>query len=174
MKKVYIVLTYSGTILSNIIKSFTRAEYCHCSISLDKDLKQMYSFGRLNAYNPFIGGFTRESTEFGTFKRFKNTKTAIYSLKVSNRCYKKIVEVIEDYKVNKHKYSYNLLGLITAIFGKRLKRRHHKYCTEFVQDVLDKAEIENNLPKVPKPKDFTKIKDTELIYRGILRKYNKI
>ena len=173
MKKIYIVLTYTGTLLSKIVKLYTRKEFSHVSISLDKNLENMYSFGRKNPYLILPAGYVHEGVDVGTFKRFKNTKTAIYSLKVSNRCYKKIEEVIEDYKVNKHKYSYNLLGLITAMFGKRLKRRHHKYCTEFVQDVLDKAEIKNDLPKVPKPKDFTKIKDTELIYRGILRKYNK-
>ena len=53
MKKVYIILTYSGTFLSKIIKYYTRDEFSHVSISLDSDLKKMYSFGRLNPYNPF-------------------------------------------------------------------------------------------------------------------------
>ena len=48
MKKIYIVLTYTGTILSRIIKVFTKKEYSHVSIALDQDLKYMYSFGRLN------------------------------------------------------------------------------------------------------------------------------
>ena len=40
-KKVYIVLTYTGTILSKIIKYYTKAEYCHVSLSLDEDLNKM-------------------------------------------------------------------------------------------------------------------------------------
>ena len=51
-KKIYIVLTYSGTILSRIIRAYTGDEYSHVSIALDKDLEEMYSFGRLNPYNP--------------------------------------------------------------------------------------------------------------------------
>ena len=53
MKKIYIVLTHSGTALSKIIKGFTKDEFSHVSISLDKELNEMYSFGRLNPYNPF-------------------------------------------------------------------------------------------------------------------------
>lgn len=57
MKKIYIVLTHTGTTLSKIIKNYTNDEFSHVSISLDSELKEMYSFGRLNAYNPFWGGF---------------------------------------------------------------------------------------------------------------------
>ena len=54
MKKIYIVLTYSGTPLAKIIKLYTKKDYSHVSISLDKKLTKMYSFGRINPYNPFI------------------------------------------------------------------------------------------------------------------------
>ena len=57
MKKIYIILTFTGTILSRIVRIYTRKEYSHVSISLDQDLTKMYSFGRLNAYNPFSGVF---------------------------------------------------------------------------------------------------------------------
>ena len=72
MKKIYIILTHTGTTLSKIIKNYTKDEFSHVSISLDKDLNEMYSFGRLNPYNPFWGGFVHEGINFGTFKRFKN------------------------------------------------------------------------------------------------------
>ena len=79
MKKIYIVLTYTGTILSKIVKMYTRREFSHVSIALDEDLDQMYSFGRINAYNPFWAAFVQEGIDKGTFKRFKKTKTRIYS-----------------------------------------------------------------------------------------------
>lgn len=47
-KKIYIILTYSGTILSRLIKVYTREKYCHVSVALDENLNEMYSFGRLN------------------------------------------------------------------------------------------------------------------------------
>ena len=57
MKKIYIILTFTGTALSRIIKLSTKDEFAHASIALDSELKEMYSFGRLNPYNPFFGGF---------------------------------------------------------------------------------------------------------------------
>ena len=84
MKKIYIILTHTGTALSTIIKYYTKDEFSHISISLDENLEEMYSFGRLNPYNPFWGGFVHESIKNGTFKRFKNTRTEIYSLNIEN------------------------------------------------------------------------------------------
>lgn len=74
MKKIYIVLTHTGTVLSRMIKMYTKGNFSHISIALDKELNQMYSFGRLNPYNPFWAGFVHESIYNGTFKRFKNTQ----------------------------------------------------------------------------------------------------
>lgn len=71
MQKIYIMLTHTGTLLSNIIKSYTKTEYSHVSIALDKDLRELYSFGRVNPYVAFIGGLVKESLTSGTFKRLK-------------------------------------------------------------------------------------------------------
>ena len=50
MKKIYIVLAHTGTLLSRIIKMKTGAEYTHSSIALDENLDEMYSFGRKYSY----------------------------------------------------------------------------------------------------------------------------
>ena len=63
MRKVYLVLTYTGTILSRIVKFYTKKEYSHVSIALDENLEEMYSFGRLNPYVAFIGGFVHEKID---------------------------------------------------------------------------------------------------------------
>ena len=94
MKKIYLVLTHTGTMLSRIIKTFTRDEFTHSSISLDIDLKQLYSFGRLNPYNPFVGGFVHEAIDNGTFKRFYNTQAKIYALDVTDVQYERIQATI--------------------------------------------------------------------------------
>ena len=38
MKKIYIILTHTGTVLSTIIKYYTKDEFSHVSIALDADL----------------------------------------------------------------------------------------------------------------------------------------
>ena len=171
MKKVYIVLSYSGTILSRLIKLYTHKEYSHVSISLDEKLESMYSFGRINAYIPFIGGFVQESPNFGTFKRFKNTKTKIYSMEISDEDYKKIKEIIKEFNDNKKNYKFNVLGLIAVMAHYRLKRENFYYCAEFVKHVFDSSGVDLELPDIVKPDDFQNIRDLCEIYTGKLHEY---
>lgn len=170
-KKIYIVLTHTGTILSRIIRASTGAEYSHVSISLDKKLNKMYSFGRLNPYNPFIGGFVHEGIYIGTFKRFKNTIAEIYSIEVTNNQYRKIIREIKNIKNNKLNYKFNILGMIFA----GINHKHHKnksfYCAEFVKHLIDIADIDMNLPSTVKPIDFKKYNDLDLLYKGRLKNY---
>lgn len=119
MKKIYLVLTHTGTTLSTIIKCYTKDEFSHISIALDEELNELYSFGRLHANNPFIGGFVHEGIDFGTFKRFKNTQTEIYSLKIDNSKYEDISNEINAFKNNKEKYKFNIIGLFAVSINKK-------------------------------------------------------
>lgn len=171
MKRIYIILTYSGTMLSRIIKIYTRAEFSHVSIALDENLNQMYSFGRLNPYNPFIGGFVHEGINIGTFKRFKRTQTAIYSITISDEQYKKVKARIEYIKSRKVLYRFNTMGLFGAGFNIKIHSSNSFYCAEFVKYLLVKAMIKNNLPEIVKPEDFKKMENIKLEYKGILKEY---
>ena len=171
MKKIYIILTYTGTILSQIVKVYTRREFSHVSISLDENLTKMYSFGRLNPYNPFSGGFVHEKINQGTFKRFKNTKTKIYSLEVSEEKYKELEKLIKEMYNEKDSYKFNILGLIGILINHQVKRENYFYCAEFVKYVLEQSSI-IELPDLVKPEDFEKIYGLDEIYKGLLREYN--
>lgn len=171
MKKIYIILTHTGTVLSRIIKSYTKDEFSHVSISLNKELTEMYSFGRLNPYNPFWGGFVHEYINKGTYKRFFNTRAKVYSLEVTDEQYEKIKEGIDTIKKTKSKYKFNILGLFAVGFHKVIKRENSFYCAEFVRYVLENAKLELDLPTPAKPEDFKKIKGLAKIYEGLLRKY---
>ncbi|MGN1371589.1 MAG: hypothetical protein ACI4XM_04890 [Candidatus Coprovivens sp.] len=173
MRKIYIVLTYTGTILSKLVKMYTKREFSHVSIALDEDLKEMYSFGRINPYNPFKAGFVHEGINRGTFKRFKKTKTRIYSLQVKDEQFDNVVKVINDMKNNKYEYRFNILGLIGVVVHFRIKREKHFYCAEFVKYVLEKSNIVYNLPELIKPEDFKDIDNLNVIYTGILKEYGR-
>ncbi len=171
MKEIYIVLTHTGTLLSRIIKDFTKDEFSHVSIALDRELKQMYSFGRLHPYNPFWGGFVHEYIDKGTFKRFKKTKAKVYYLRVTEEQYQKIKENIEKISSEKEKYKFNLFGLFAAGFHKKIGKEYSFYCAEFVKYIIEKANIHLNLPEVVKPEDFKQIEELHEVYAGLLRKY---
>ena len=171
MKQIYIVLTHTGTILSRIIKTYTKDEFSHVSISLDVELKQMYSFGRLNPYNPFMGGFVHEYIDKGTFKRFYKTVTSVRCLNITDEQYNKAEEIIKKFEREKDTYKFNVLGLFAAGFHKKIGKENSFYCAEFVKYVLEKSGIEIQLPNVIKPEDFTRVDELKEIYSGLLRKY---
>lgn len=174
MKYIYIVLSHTGTLLSRIIKLVTGNEYTHSSIALNESLDEMYSFGRLNPYNPFLGGFVQEGKGIGTFKRFKNTKVGVYKLEVTDEQYCEILENIKYIEKNKEKFKFNILGLALAGINKRVVKKNTFYCAEFVRYVLKKSGINvENLPKTIKPESFKEITNARLIYKGLLRNYDK-
>lgn len=172
MKQIYIVLTHTGTLLSRIIKSYTKDEFSHSSIALDVELKEMYSFGRLNPYNPFVGGFVHESIDKGTFKRFYNTRAKVYALSVTETQYEAIKNNIENIGREKENYTFNVLGLFAAGIHKRIGKEHCFYCAEFVKYIIEKSGINTGLPTIIKPEDFKKIQGLQEIYGGLLRKYS--
>ena len=172
MKQIYIVLTHTGTLLSRIIKSYTKDEFSHSSIALDVELKQMYSFGRLNPYNPFVGGFVHEYIDQGTFKRFYNTRAKVYALDVTEKQYDKIKFIISEIQNEKENYKFNRLGLVAVGLHRRVQKEHAFYCAEFVKYIIEEAGIDTKLPDVIKPEDFKKIQGLQEIYGGLLRKYS--
>ncbi len=173
--KIYIVISQTGTILSRLLKLITKAEYNHVSIGLTKDLQYMYSFGRKNPYNPFWGGFVLESKNFGTFKRFSNTKIQVISVGINPQRYQELNNRLKYMLLNNNEFRYNYLGLYLAIFKINFKRKNRFYCSEFIKEILleydidGKESIENI--DIPKPIDFLKIPNTDTVYIGKLKDY---
>lgn len=174
MKKIYVVLSQTGTLLSRIIQLRTGAEYAHSSIALNENLTRMYSFGRLHPYIAFIGGFVRESKYFGTFRRFKNTQVSIFEIELTDKQYEEILNNIELIRKNKKNYRFNILGLFLAGINKQNNRENYFYCAEFVKYILSKSGVDvSYLPEIIKPEDFKKLENAILIYRGYLKDYSK-
>lgn len=171
MKNIYIVLTYSGTVLSKIIKFYTKKRYSHVSIALDIDSDKMYSFGRRTPYNPFFAGFVEESTKEGFFKRFQDAEAMIYTFQVTDEQYEGMKRLIENFAVNQEKYKFNILGLFSVAIHKKIRFKNSFYCAEFVKYVIESQNIETNLPELIKPEDFTKLKNVRPLYQGKLQDY---
>lgn len=173
-KKIYVVMTQTGTFLSRLLKFLSKDVYNHASIALDDRLNDMYSFGRLNPYNPFVGGFVKESPHYGTFKRFTNTDAMIITLDVTEAQYDSVKAMLSKMYEEKEKYRYNYKGLFAAFFGKRIEELNRFYCSEFVKHVL----VENGIVdktffrEITHPADFTEIPNAKTVYVGKLRTYS--
>lgn len=173
MKNVYIVISQTGTVLSRLIGLFTKCDYNHSSLSLDESLETMFSFGRLDPYDPLVGGFVREGRNIGTFKRFSNTRVMVLQVPVGENSYEAIKEEIREMYIRRNRYRYNYEGLFLAAIGVDLRRKRAFYCSQFVRNVLveNQAIEAGALPKVTTPKDFLTLSKAKVVYEGLLRAY---
>ncbi|TFD94500.1 MULTISPECIES: hypothetical protein [Jeotgalibacillus] len=172
-KKIYILLSDTGTIFTKTIKKYTKAPYNHSSLSLDAELIQLYSFGRKNPNNPLNGGFVQEDVLYGTYKHFPKTTCAVYEIEVTDRQYSKVVRLIELFKRNDRKMIYNLLGVFGVAMKEPFEPIGMYFCSQFVADILHRADIRlwDKLPALVEPNDFRESDQTVLIYEGLLTEY---
>ena len=173
-KKLYIVISQTGSIVSKFIRIVTRDRYNHVSVTLDKELNTMYSFGRVHTYNPFIGGFVKESVNNGSFKRFiRNTVAVIMELEVTPEQHKAVACDLANMYTHRTEYHYNYKGLFLAMFGKVRHKIHTFYCSEFLQKLLERHGIiePKNERSVIKPMDFLAIPDGKILFEGRLRDF---
>lgn len=175
MRDVYIVISHSGTWFSRLIKWYTHASYTHASVSFDPELNELFSFGRKNPNNPFIGGFIIESINHGSFKRFKHTRCKVLRIQTTEENYRRLQECIDFFIEHKAYFKYNLLGLLTFLFHYPLNRHNAFFCSQFVAKVLSESQVIHlgKHPALVKPMDFTRIPGAELVYEGRLHDYNK-
>ena len=173
MKKVYIVTTFTGTLLSCLIKRVSKTPYAHVSIALNLDLKPMYSFGRLNPKTPIFAGFVEENINEGLYAIRENTMCRVYSLDVTDSQYDNLKQNIIRVANNRKEYYYDVKGLVYLSMNKSRKKDNKYVCSNFVADMLEKSDI-NILDKPShkvKPNDFYNLENFTLEYEGLLSDY---
>lgn len=172
-KNVYLVLSQTGTMLSRIIKVFKRSRLNHSSISFVEDLSVMYSFGRLDPSNPFIGGFVRESPDYGTMRQFRRTWAEVFSFEVEEEIYNRLRAMAEKMYENRKSYKYNYKGLFLATFNISSHTPYRYYCSEFVAMMLREGNIipKDALTGVAQPMDMYALPGSTPVYAGPLRAF---
>lgn len=175
MKKIYLVLTHTGTTISEMIRKHTGHKYNHISISLKEDLSEMYSFGRLNPYIFFWGGFVIENPQKGTYKRFFKTIAKVLEVQVSDEAYSIIEYYINQFIADKKTFGYNFRGILKARNNVNYQKTYRRfYCSQFVDYLLVCAHVipEHNFGAIVKPEDFCSLENAKVLYEGLLREYN--
>ena len=169
-KQVYILLTNTGSLLTKLIKLYTKKPYNHASIAFDQHLSEVYSFGRKTARNPFIGGFVKEDVRIGLFK---HADCAIYSIAVSESQLQNLRHYLQEIETQQKQYRYNFLGLFGVMFNRPLKRKNAYFCSQFVAYLLNKSTImkfEKPLALIA-PYDLQCVSNLHLVYEGKLKDY---
>lgn len=170
MKTLYIFLTRSGTLLSNLVYCFTGAQYTHVSLAFDEDLSTLYSSTRKNGYTMFPAGPSREYLNRGVFRLRENIPCALYALEVSDEAYARARRRAEHMMAHGELYRFNSLGLLLCALHIRWKRRRHYFCSQFVSEILQKSGS-LDLPRhstLMRPNDYASLPELRCLYRGPL------
>lgn len=170
-KTIYFLFTDTGTQLSRLINLVTGETLNHVSISFDRELKEVYSFGRKRPKNPFIGGFVREDirSEF-----LRHSDCAIYSFRLSEAECDQVLKNIKEIEAKKSYYRYNFLGLFGVILQIEVQRKYAFFCSQFVATVMKDAGSFKILKPAcfVTPGDIRNLEGMSLIYEGKLGNYS--
>ena len=168
---IYIVFSKTGTWLSSIIDILTKSQYTHVALSFDDEFETLYTFGRINPNNPFSGGFTIESLNAGVYKKNPSTRCAIYKMPITSKQLKRLKKELNKFIHSNTHYKFNILGLISLLFGKPFERKKHYFCSQFVTKLLGESDIWHS-PKpygLTRPTDLLLITNKQLVFEGFVQ-----
>lgn len=167
---VYIVLSRTHTLMARAVRVFTGSYYSHASLSLEKDLKETYSFGRKRPRLILPAGFISELEKGMYLTSHKDANICILEMRVEPEEFEKIKGRLELFLQQPHKYGYNTIGLPFLMLGIPFQRKHHYTCSAFVADVLqDVVEFDKDL-SLAQPEDFLNF-GFEIVYKGSLGEF---
>ena len=168
--EVYVVLTATGTWFSRTIEWVTKAPLNHASLAFDRELREVYSFGRKKLSNPLFAGFIQENF---ADPFYKNASCAIYRLQVGENACAKMRRLVSEMKRQPERYRYHLLGLIGVLIRCKIPRENAYFCSHFVASVLEQGECHpvDKPAYFVTPADFEQALSVQQIYRGTVSGY---
>ena len=145
MKYIYVVLIESYTGLGRILKKFTGYRYEHIAVSMNKDLREFYSFSRKQHHHPFNAGFMKEYRDYYAFEEYERFYSKIFALPVTEEQYDDIEAFIERLSKDEDQI-FNLFAMLTTpvIHGFRIYKAHN--CMDFTARVIEMAGVKLEKP----------------------------
>lgn len=164
---IYILLTRSTTLFSRLIHAVIGGEYTHVSIGVEGPGGSFYSFGRLFPRLPFPGGMVKEGVGQGFFAVYPQIPCCLLSIPVSDDIYWSLTNSLQNMYQQRDKYRYNLLGTICSLIHRPIHRKYHKFCSEFVAQMLKESGAVGAIePALVRPMDMFSLPGIKILYRG--------
>ena len=170
MKKIYILLTRSGTILSKMVHLITTDTYTHASIAFDENLETLYSSSRKNGRTMFPAGPCTERLDSGYYQGHGQIPCAVYELQVSDEAYENAKLEVARIMEKVGEYHFNIIGLLLCRLNIPFRRKRHFFCSQFVSEILMRSRA-LHLPKdtaLMRPNDYTTIPELLCCFQGRL------
>jgi hypothetical protein len=124
---IYLIMSDTGSPMSEVLSVFTRRMYNHISISFDSDLKTIVSYtGGEKLYPP---GMNKEQISY--FQKKQGASIIVYSLACTKAQKKAMIDKV--HQINRDGSAYNLIGIVTrATFKPNIM-----FCSQFVYSLLE-------------------------------------
>lgn len=170
MKTIYLLLTKTDTILSKTIGLVTKDPFTHVALSLNKEMTELYSFGRKSKYNLLNSGFVKEQMVNSVYEKSMACNCAVYAIEITEIQYRRLQREIRRMIRTEKYYKYNFLGLVYYYIGYEKKRNRKYFCSEFVSEMLMRIDVlpDEFVPERTRPSDFTRMDMFERVYTGTL------
>ena len=168
---VFIILSYTGSVMATIIHTVTKEPYSHASIAMDLELMPMYSFNLDPGKN---NGFTEEYTDRGIWKNEDCTYN-LYAYLATPSQFELFQNLINDVKERRAQYRYNFKGLFSFIGGPDVIRDDHYFCSEFCTFVLKYIDPNTWKKKINQYTPYGLVKGNKNVIhitKGKMRHYN--
>ena len=162
---VYVVFSSTPYRIGKMIRCFTGESYNHVSISLDRELAQMYSFARRFYRTPFYGGFVRESKARYSPKGIPS-QIKICRLQVSAEAYAQLEARLNAMYNRREQLLYNHLSIFTIPFRRLFLVKDAHVCSEFVAQQLHLLGMPLNPRKYYSVGTLEKLLEEHVIYTG--------
>lgn len=135
IQPIFVVLIEGKSRFSSAIKNITHSIYSHVALSFDASLEKMYSYGISN----------REHSGFGV-ENIKDipitSKIGLYVFFVSKEVKQKMIDMVENLKINIDKTRYSYKNLLTFLFNIPYNNEWKMICSQFVDRCLKLAGID--------------------------------
>ena len=155
---VYVVLFSNDSIVSKLIRMWTKSDFSHCAIGFDKTLENIYSFAkdREDTTKNRVG-FVRDN-----IKNYPDLNIKVYAIAIPFKYVYRLKKVFTEYIAHKMETSYNTLAILSIVINKQLRKLNEHFdkysmiCSQFVYTALSMCNIQLGINKVsPKDIDMT-------------------
>ena len=163
---IYVILMATGTPFEKVIRACTKGAYSHACISFNKDLNPIYSFGAKTSPGQSGLGFVKQTLSDSFFKTH-NVRYAIYTMFVSAKIKKIMMEKLKFFEDNANKMSYDFIGCIQYLFGQSSDYKKDSYfCSRFVMDFIRLATPIDKASSLYSPNDLVGLNCISLVDSG--------
>lgn len=159
---VYVVLFSNDSIVSKLIRMWTKSDFSHCAIGLDKKLENIYSFAKDREDT------TKNRVRFvrDNIKNYPDLNIKVYAIAIPFKYVYRLKKVFTEYIAHKMETSYNTLAILSIVINKQLRKLNEHFdkysmiCSQFVYTALSMCNIQLGIDKVsyqvsPKDVDMT-------------------